>query len=77
MWDEVIINGDYKLKSAQDARRYSLNLFRKYINNKIKLACENGENSCDIKGLNKNIQKELEDSGYEVIDILETTVIQW
>lgn len=77
MWNEVMINGEYKLNSAEYAREYRLNLVRKYINNKIRLACENGKNSCDIKGLNKNIQKELEDLGYEVRDTLEATVIQW
>lgn len=77
MWNEFIINGEYRINNAKEAEEYYIECIRRKIDNKIKQACENERNSCDVKKINKDIQKELEDLGYEVINTMENTIIKW
>ncbi|GAA0082430.1 MULTISPECIES: hypothetical protein [Clostridium] len=76
MWDKYI---DDKLimNSAREAEEYYFECIRRNINNKIKQACEEGNRSTDIKLIPNNIQQELRDIGYAIINTSQNTIIRW
>ncbi|MBD5572384.1 hypothetical protein [Clostridium botulinum] len=70
-------NEEYVIKDAERSRKYYFYRLRIKINHKISRACEAGERSIDVSLLPNNIQKELEDIGYEIINTEQNTIIQW
>lgn len=77
MWTETVMGTEYQFNSAQEAREYFAECRRRVINKKIKEACEAGMRNVTVKLLPENMQKELEDKGYEIINGIETTSIKW
>ncbi|HDI3055707.1 TPA: hypothetical protein PL548_001381 [Clostridium botulinum] len=76
MWDNYIDN-KLIMNSAREAEEYYFECIRGNINNKIKQACEEGKRSTDIKLPPNNIQQELKDIGYEIINTSQNTIIRW